>query len=51
MLIIAAAIIFVLRGFHVLDDSAEIEWLFIGLALFALHFIVPLAPVYDRFRR
>lgn len=42
MFAIAAAIVFILRGFGVLEDGSEIEWIPIGLALISVHLVWPL---------
>jgi hypothetical protein len=49
MFAIAAAVLFILRGFGVLDDSSEIEWIPIGLALLAIHLAWPIRV--DAWRR
>jgi len=38
MLALAAAIIFLLHGLAVLENTADVNWLLIGLALWAAHF-------------
>jgi hypothetical protein len=49
---IIAAIIFFLHGVHVLDDSADVTWLLIGLGFLSLHFglnwTVPWGPPWRR---
>lgn len=52
MFALIAAIIFFLHGFSILDNSAEVNWLVVGLAFWALHFAfgwgLPVTTPWDR---
>jgi hypothetical protein len=38
MLALVAAVIFLLHGLAVLDNTADVNWLLVGLAFWAAHF-------------
>lgn len=40
MIALAAAIIMFLRAVHVLDDSADVDWVLVSASLFILHFAI-----------
>lgn len=49
--LVLAAVIFLLSGLHVLDDSADVSWVPIGLFFLTLGVLLASALVPDPWRR
>jgi uncharacterized oligopeptide transporter (OPT) family protein len=48
MFAVVAAVIFFLHAFGVLDTTEDVNWVFLGVAFWALHFGVPFTVPFRR---